>query len=110
MAFNLKPDQEVMAATAAVGAVLTVFAFEAPNMADVRAAQPHNSLVHKSYKGAAITSAAIVAGLALLAKSPTVYVAGGITTAYMAWKGYKANATDPNTGNVTVPSQYGYAQ
>lgn len=106
---GLKPNEEVMAATAAVGAVLAIFSIEAPDYADVRAAQPHNANVHKSVRGAAITSAAVVAGLALLAKSPTVYVAGGIATAYMAWKGYKLNATEPQSGNVTVPTQYGSA-
>jgi hypothetical protein len=100
---GLKPNEEVMAATAAVAAVLTIFSFEAPDYADVRAAQPHNAMVHKSVKGAAITSAAVVAGLALLAKSPTVYVAGGVTTAYLAWKGYRLNATEPVSGKVTVP-------
>lgn len=105
MAGGLKPNEEVMAATAAVGAVLAIFAIEAPSYADVRAAQPHNKNVHHSVRGAAITSAAVVAGIALIAKSPTVYVAGGIATAIMAWKGYRANAIEPQSGKVTVPNQ-----
>lgn len=107
MAFNLKPNEEIMAAAFALSGVYAVFSIEAPNLADVRAAKPGNKIVHGSVRTAAITSGAMVAGVALLAKSPTVFVVGGLATAAMAWTYYHGNAVEPNSGQVVVPSQFG---
>jgi predicted cation transporter len=103
---SLKPEHELMISAVSVAAVLTVFQLEAPPMADVRASAPggvSSAVTHTSIKGAAITSLAIVGGLALLGKSPTVYVVGGLTIAVVAWKYMKANVTHPVTGQVVAP-------
>jgi hypothetical protein len=103
---GLKPNEEIVTSAATVASVLAVFQFQAPNMADVRGAKPHNPIVHKSVKTAALTSTILVSGLALLAKSPTLFVVGGLTIAIEAWTMYHANSVHPQTGQVTVPGQY----
>lgn len=102
---GLKPNEEIMAASFAVAAVYAIFSTHTPNMADVKASQAGNSNTHKSVKGAVLTSAALVSGIALLAKSPVVYVVGGLTIAVEGWQFYHANALNPSTGNATTDQQ-----
>jgi hypothetical protein len=104
---SLKPNEEIIAASFAVAAVYAIFSQNVPNLADVKAAQPGNSNVHKSVKQAVLTSAALVSGIALLAKSPIVFELGGLMIVIEGWKYYHANAVQPNTGAVVVPSQFG---
>jgi hypothetical protein len=74
---GLKPSDEVIAASFAVAAVLAVFSTHAPNLADVKADAANNDNTRRSVRSAVITSAAIISGIALLAKSPAVYIVGG---------------------------------
>jgi hypothetical protein len=75
---GLKPSEEVVAASFAVAAVLAVFSQHTPNLSDVKAAPANMDNTRRSVKGAVLTSAAIVSGIALLAKSPAVYIVGGL--------------------------------
>jgi hypothetical protein len=102
---QLKPNEEIMSASFAVAAVIAIFSSSTPNKADVRASKPGNPIVHKSTKAAAVESLAVVAGIALLAKSPTVYVVGGLTIVVESWLLYAANANNPATGKPAVQSQ-----
>lgn len=104
---NLKPNEEIMASAFALSGVYAVFSVMSPNLADVRAAKPGNKTVHGSVRTAAITSAAMVTGVALLSKSPTVFVVGGLATAALGWTFYHANAVHPTTGKVVAPVQDG---
>jgi hypothetical protein len=104
---SLKPSEEVQLSALVAALVYSVFSLNAPNLADVKAAQPNNSTVHKSVKTAALTAVAVTAGVAILSKSPTVYVVGGAVIIAESWKYMGANATQPNTGAVVVPSQFG---
>jgi hypothetical protein len=102
----LKPDSNVMIAAVTAAAVFAVFQLEAPPLADVRASAPGGlsaGTTHRSVKGAVYTSTAVVLGLALLAKSPEIYVVGGLVTAGLGWKYYSANVTHPVTGAVVAP-------
>ena len=106
MALSLKPNEELMISAVSVAAVLSVFQLEAPPLANVKNAAPGGQAsvsVHKSVKGAILTSAAVVGALAILGKSPTVYVVGGLTTAALGWKYLHANVTHPQTGRVVAP-------
>ena len=106
MAISLKPNEELMISAVSVAAVVSVFQLEAPPLADVKASAPGggaSALTHKSVKGAILTSAAVVGALAILGKSPTVYVVGGLTTVILGWKYMHANATHPATGAVIAP-------
>lgn len=103
---SLKPSEEIQVSALSAAVVYSVFQLNAPNLADVKGAQPGNPTVHKSVKTAALTATAVTAGLALLAKSPTIFIVGGLLTVIESWKFYHGNATQPNTGAVVVPSQF----
>ena len=103
---NLKPSEELQVSALSAAVVYSIFQLNAPNKADVLAAQPHNSTVHGSVKTAAWTATAVTAGIALLAKSPTVFIVGGALIVAESWSFFRANAIQPQTGKVTVPSQF----
>ena len=101
----LKPSEEIVAATFGVASVVGIFANMTPNLADVRADSvngSNNPMTHKSVRSASITSAAIVSGIALLAKSPTVFVAGSATIVILAVAAMHANAVSSATGRPTT--------
>ena len=85
MAVNLRPEGELTIGALSATIVYSIFALNAPNLADVRADQPSMN-TYKSVNTATFTSAAVVSGLALLSKSPTVLVIGGAMTLFEAWK------------------------
>lgn len=100
---GLKPNEEVMTSAAVLAVVYGIFQTQAPNMANVKNAKPHNETVHKSVKGAAWEAAAVVAGISLLAKSPTIFIVGGLATSAIAWHYMHANASNPQTGKASAP-------
>ena len=101
---SLKPSEEIVAATFGVASVVGIFANMTPNLADVRVDSngSNNPMTHKSIRSASLTSAAVVSGIALLAKSPTVYVAGAATIVILAVAGMHANAVSAATGRPTT--------
>jgi hypothetical protein len=102
---GLKPSEELVAATFGVASVVGIFANMTPNVADVRVdAQngSNNEMTHRSIRAASVTSAAIVSGIALLAKSPTVFVAGAATTVILAVAAQHANTVSSATGKPTT--------
>jgi hypothetical protein len=102
----LKPSEQIITSAFVATAVIGIFQLEAPNLADVKASAPGGAAsvnTHKSVKGAVWTSAALVSGLAVLAKDPVIYIVGGLVTALEGWKYYTANATDAATGAVVAP-------
>lgn len=104
MAFSLKPSEEVMISSLSVGAVLGVYQGFLPSVADVAAGstpgQSSHKQVHGSVRQAAIAAETIVAGLAVLCKSPTLYVVGTTANVILAWHYHTANAKNPVTGSV----------
>lgn len=99
---GLKPNEEVMASAFALTAVYSIFSLQVPNLADVKAAPSNNPNVYKSVKGAAVESAAVVAGVALLAKSPTIFTVGSLAIVALSWHYHHANAVAPSTGRTTT--------
>jgi hypothetical protein len=100
---NLKPSEEVQVGALTAAVVYGIFQLDAPNLSDVRASQPGTANaghVHGSVKTAAWTAATVTAGLAILAKSPTIFIIGGVMTVIESWKFYHANAISPATGKV----------
>lgn len=108
MSISLKPDQELMISSLAVGAVIGIYQGFLPSVADVSAGstpgQSSHAMVHGSVRQAAIAAETVVAGLAVLAKSPTLYVTGTIANVLMAWHYHFANARNPVTGKVGSPA------
>ena len=95
---SVSEDVQVGALTAAV--VYGIFQLNAPNLADVKAAPSGNPVAHSSVKTAAWTATIVTAGLSLLAKSPTIFVIGGVMTIIETWKYHHANVVDGATGKI----------
>src|ERR1700728_3029320 len=102
---GLKPDQAVMTSAAVLAVVAGIFTMQVPNSADVSAAKPGNPVVHSSAKTAAIESMAVTAAISLLAKSPEVFVTGGLFSAVLFWHYAHANAVSPSTGQPSTSQQ-----
>lgn len=85
MAISLKPDQELLIGAAVAGIVYGVFTLGVPNLADVRADEA-NMNTYKAVNTATLTATAIVTGLGLLGRSPTIFIVGGGMTVLEAWK------------------------
>jgi len=102
---SLKPNEEIMTAAAVAAVVVGIFTHDVNSLADIQHSSPGGSAsanTHSAIKKAAATSAALVAGLGLLAKDPTIYIVGALVTVVEAWKLMHANVTGPN-GQVAAP-------
>lgn len=107
MAFaGLKPNEELVTSALAATLVYGVFQLDAPNLADTYSSKAGNTHVHGSVKAAVWTATALTAGIAILAKSPTVFVVGGLVTVVEAWKFHHANTFEPSTGKLN-PAAFG---
>lgn len=95
---NLKPNEEIQVGALVAAGVYGIFQLNSPNLSDVKAAPPGSQVAHGSVKTAAWTAAVFVSGLAILAKSPTIYVIGGAMIVAESWKYFHANRVDPATG------------
>jgi len=102
----LKPEVSLTIAAATAAVVYGIFQVEVgSSLADVRNANPHNSIIGGTVNTAGWTSAAVVAGISLLSKDPTVFVFGGAIAAALTWKYKHANLVAPGTGQVVMPAQ-----
>lgn len=93
---GLNPSEEIQVGALTAAVVYGIFQVNAPNLSDVAAAPSGNANVHASVKKGAWTAATVVSGLALLAKSPTIFVIGSAMIIAESWKYFHANATDVN--------------
>lgn len=87
----LKPEGELTIGAFSAAIVYSIFTLNAPNLADVRADDAGNENTYKATNTATLTAAAVVGGMALLAKSPTVFVIGGTMILIETWKLHFAN-------------------
>lgn len=92
---GLKPSEELVASTFAASLVYGIFSNNLPTLVAVQQEQPDSDVIHTTIRSATITSAVAVAGVALLAKSPTIFTVGAAMTIFEAWKYKTANATPP---------------
>jgi hypothetical protein len=97
---GLSSSDELITSALAATLVYGIFQLNAPNLSNVKAAKAGNQNAHNSVKTAAWTSAVVTAGVALLAKSPTVFVVGAALTTVEVWKYNHANVTNPATGKI----------
>jgi hypothetical protein len=104
---GLKPSEEVVAASFAVASVLAIFSAHAPNLADVKADAANNDNTRRSVRSAVLTSAAIVSGIALLGKSPAVYIIGGLTIVIEGFQFAHANTLSQITAKPTTDVESG---
>lgn len=99
---SLKPEVSIPVALAVGTLVYGIYQNALPPIVDIRTAAPNHPDVASSEKGAAWTSAAIVAGVALVAKDMTVFIVGGGMIIALSWWHNHANMVNPEFG-VAVP-------
>lgn len=103
---GLKPSEEVQVAALSAAIVYGIWQLNAPALADVKASSPGGPAsvnTHKSVKTAAWTAAVVGAGIAILARSPTVFIVTAALDIIESWKYYHANVSDAATGAVVAP-------
>ena len=99
---SLKPEISLTVGLATATVVYGVYSQATPTVADIRAVPQHDDNIESSRKLAAWTAAAVVAGVSLIAKDPTVFVVGGAMVIGMDWWTRHANAVNPMTGRAST--------
>lgn len=102
MALKREVSLGVGLATAAL--VWGVYNSALPSIADVRVGSPGDGDIAASERTATWTAAAVVAGVSLLAKDPTVFVLGGAMVVTLAWWHRHSNMHNPSLGSSFIPS------
>ena len=91
----LKIETSVLAGLATGTLVYGIYQAALPTTADIRTLEAQNTDVMKTEKIAAWTSAAVVSGVSLIAKDPTIFVIGGTVMVALSWMNRHANAVTP---------------
>lgn len=94
----LKPETSLMVGLATAAVVYGVYTQATPPIADIRTTVQNNGDMTAANKSAAWLSAAVVAGISLIAKDPTVFIIGGAMVVGMSWWTEHANAVNPDSG------------
>lgn len=94
---SLKPEMSVAAALATGVAVYGVFQVNMPNVADVRAVESGNADIQGTERLSTWEAAALVAGISLIARDPSIFIVGGAITVVLAWKYRHADMVSPLT-------------
>lgn len=97
----LKPEVSLPVAAATAGLVYALYTNATPPVADIRVAPADNPDIDSSRKMAAWTATAVVCGVSLIAKDPTIFVIGGASIIAMDWWTRHANAVKPETGKAS---------
>jgi hypothetical protein len=82
---GLKPDAEISIALATGVMAYATYQFTVPAVADVRSLEPNNKDIQASERLAAWTSAGLVSLVAILTKSPSVFMVGGLVVIGSSW-------------------------
>jgi hypothetical protein len=93
----LQPSASVGMGLATAGLVLAIHSQATPSMADIRVAAPNDDHIDRSERAASWMSVAVVAGISLLTKDPTIFIIGGATAVGIAWWTRYGNAVNPLT-------------
>ena len=90
----LKPNENLMLAAAVGAVVYGTYNIALPTIADTRGLPGNTPDIDKAEKTATWASVAVVSGISLLAKSPEVFVVGGLMSIGLAWTYKHASTTD----------------
>lgn len=97
----LKAEVSIPVAAATCAMVYGLYSNATPSVADIRVAPAQDQDIDASRKMAAWSAAAVVCGVSLLAKDPTIFVLGGGTILILDWWTRHANAVKPETGKAS---------
>jgi hypothetical protein len=95
---SLKPEVSLGVALATGAVVYGIYQRAIPSVADVRSLDSQNKDIDSAERQATWTAAAVVGGISLMAKDPTIFTVGGIMVIAEAWKTRHANLVDSVTG------------
>lgn len=98
----LKPEVSLGMALATGTIVYAVHQNMTPSVADIRSLDKNNPDIQSAERAATWTSAAIVAGVSLLAKDPTIFIVGGAVTIALAWTTRHADQVDNVTSRAST--------
>ena len=98
----LKPEVSLTVALATSAVVFGIYQTMLPRVADVRDTEPNDDGISSMDKQAGWASAAVVAGVSLIAKDPTIFILGGATIVAMSWFYKHGNTVNPQFG-MAVP-------
>lgn len=90
----LKPNENLMLAAAVGAVVYGTYNIALPTIADTRGLPGGTPDIDKAEKVATWASVTVVSGISLLAKSPEVFVVGGLITIGLAWSYKHASQVD----------------
>lgn len=99
----LKPEASVIAGVAAAALAVGIYQNDLPTLAECRSAESGDPDLDGAEKSATWKAAAVVAGVSLLTKDPTIFVIGGLAVVALAWSHKYANALDPIAQRVPYP-------
>jgi hypothetical protein len=103
MAFSrLQPDSATTVGILTAAGVYLIYNNALPSGADVRAAAPHDEDVERSRKSAAVLSAALIAGVFLVARDLNSYIISGAALVGIDYFYKHNNAIHPATGQYDV--------
>ena len=100
----LAPESSVVAGVATAGLVYAIFQATNPGVADKRVSEPGDPELDSAERAATWTAAAVVTGVSLLAKDPTIFAVGGASVVALAWLHRHANVYDPRARGVVGPT------
>jgi hypothetical protein len=94
---SLTPDGKLGLGLTTGVLVYGIYQMQMPTATDIRMAEAGQPDVQAAERGATWMSAAVVSGIALVAKSPEVFVIGGVFTVGLAWMYRHADTVNPIT-------------
>jgi hypothetical protein len=97
-----KPEVSLGLGLATGAVVYGTYQHFVPNQADIRVGKPGDETLEKARKQAAWFSAAIVGGISLIAKDPTIFIIGGSMVVALDWATRSNNWTNPLSGRIEL--------
>ena len=111
----LKPQGSIGIGIATGVLVYAVYDRSLPNMAVMNATPAHDINIEAARKSAALTSAAVLAGVTLLTRDVDVFILGSAVLIGLDWHARIGNSRSPENGQLVSPagaglSGQGYAE
>jgi hypothetical protein len=102
----LKPDAEISIALATGVMAFATYQIALPPVADIRSLEPNNKDIQGAERLAAWTAGGLVSLVALLTKSPSVFMVGGLTVIVSSWSARHADqvSTVSKRASTLVPA------
>jgi hypothetical protein len=104
----LKPENSIVAGLAVMGLVYADYTMNVGTQAQVQMTDANHPAVESSRKKAGYTAFILVAGIGLIARDANIVILGSATIIAMELTYRHAIMADPQTGQMTPPSQNVY--